>query len=73
MRCRQTNETALPLRSRNSARVAAGLASLPGAKMFRCAAFALVLTLSVLTFQRAEVFIGLKLREPAFLPKETLV
>ena len=36
--------------------VAAGLASLPGAKMFRCAAFALVLTLSVLTFQRAEVF-----------------
>ena len=36
---------------------AAGLAVLVNAKVFRCAAIVLILTLSILTFQRARVFI----------------
>ena len=34
----------------------AGLASVPGAKFFKCAAIASLLALSILTFQRAEMF-----------------
>jgi len=35
---------------------AAGLASLPGRRVFQCTAVALLLTLSVLTFKRAQIF-----------------